>query len=34
MRSFYRALKKELVQDADYDNPEQARMDAFQYIET
>ena len=27
-------LKRELVQDADYDNPEQARMDIFKYIET
>ena len=29
MESFYRTLKRELVQDADYDNPEQARMDIF-----
>ena len=34
MESFYRTLKRELVQDADYDNPEQARMDVFKYIET
>lgn len=34
MESFYRTLKRELVQDADYDNPEQARMDIFKYIET
>ena len=27
MESFYRILKRELVQDAHYDNPEQARMD-------
>lgn len=25
MESFYRAFKRELVQDAGYDNPEQAR---------
>ena len=34
MESFYRTLKRELVQDADYDNPEQACMDIFKYIET
>ncbi|MDF2632675.1 MAG: family transposase [Caproiciproducens sp.] len=34
MESFYRTLKRELVQDVDYDNPEQARMDIFKYIET
>lgn len=33
MESFYRTLKRELVQDANYDNPEQARMDIFKYIE-
>jgi len=33
MESFYRTLKKELVQDAGYDNPEQARQEIFQYIE-
>lgn len=27
IESFYRILKRELVQDANYDNPEQARMD-------
>ena len=32
MESFYRTLKRELVQDAHYDNPEQARMDIFKYI--
>lgn len=31
MESFYRTLKRELVQDANYDNPEQARMDVFKY---
>ncbi len=33
LESFYRTLKRELVQDAHYDNPEQARMDIFKYIE-
>ncbi|MPM08022.1 hypothetical protein SDC9_54334 [bioreactor metagenome] len=33
MESFYRTLKRELVQDANYDNPEQARQDIFNYIE-
>lgn len=33
MESFYRTLKRELVRDAHYDNPEQARMDIFKYIE-
>lgn len=30
---FYRTLKKELVQDVDYDNPEQAWQDIFIYRE-
>ena len=34
MESFYRTLKRELVHGADYDNPEQAQMDIFKYIET
>jgi len=34
MESFYRTLKRELVQGANYDNPEQARMDIFKYIES
>ena len=34
MESFYRTLKRELVQGAKYDNPEQARLDIFKYIET
>ena len=34
MESFYRTLKRELVEGANYDNPEQARMDIFKYIET
>jgi putative transposase len=33
MESFYRTLKRELVQDAHYDTPEQARQDIFRYIE-
>ena len=33
MESFYRILKRGLVQDAKYDNPEQARMDILKYIE-
>lgn len=33
MESFYRTLKRELVQDAHYDDPEQARQDIFKYIE-
>jgi putative transposase len=32
MESFYRTLKQELVQDADYNDPEQARMKIFKYI--
>lgn len=34
MEYFYRTLKRELDQDANYDDPEQARMDIFKYIET
>ncbi|MPM00464.1 hypothetical protein SDC9_46690 [bioreactor metagenome] len=33
MESFYRTLKRELAQNAYYDNPEQARQDIFSYIE-
>ena len=33
MEPFYRALKRELVQDAGYGNPEQARQGIFQYVE-
>jgi len=33
MESFKRTLKRELVHDAHYDNPEQARQDIFKYIE-
>ena len=31
---FYKTLKRELVQGAKYDNPEQARQEIFKYIET
>lgn len=34
MESFYRTLKRELVQGANYADPEQARLDIFKYIET
>lgn len=34
MESFYRILKRELVQGTKYDNPEQAQLDIFKYIET
>ena len=33
MESFCRTLKRELVQDAHYENPEQARQDIIRYIE-
>ncbi len=33
MESFYRTLKRELVKGSDDDNPEQARLDIFKYIE-
>lgn len=33
MESFYRTLKRELVKGSNYDNPEQARLDIFKYIE-
>ena len=34
MESFYRTLKRELVQGSGYDSPEQAQLDIFKYIET
>jgi putative transposase len=34
MESFYRTLKRELVQDANYHDPEQTCMDILKYIET
>lgn len=33
MESFYRTLKRELIQDADFETSEQARMEIFKYIE-
>lgn len=33
IESFYRTLKRELVKGANYDNPEQARLEIFKYIE-
>lgn len=33
MESFYRTIKRELIQDAHYETPEQARDDIFKYIE-
>jgi len=33
IESFYRTLKRELVANAGYDNPEQASQDIFKYIE-
>ena len=33
MESFYRTLKRELIQNADFETSEQARMEIFKYIE-
>ena len=33
MESFYRTIKRELIQDAKYESPEQAQKDIFKYIE-
>ena len=33
MESFYRTLKRELIQDARYETPEQAQKEIFKYIE-
>lgn len=33
MESFYRTLKRELINDSNYDNREQAQQDIFKYIE-
>jgi putative transposase len=33
MEWFYRTIKRELIQDAHYETPEQARDDIFKYIE-
>ena len=34
MESFYRTLKRELIHGAKYENPEQAQIEIFKYIET
>ena len=33
MESFYRTLKRELIQDSHFDTPEQAQKEIFNYIE-
>ena len=33
MESFYRTLKRELIQDAHFATPEQAQKEIFKYIE-
>ena len=33
MESFYRTIKRELVQDAHFETPEQAKKEIFKYIE-
>ncbi len=33
MESFYRTIKRELVQDAHFETPEQAQQEIFKYIE-
>ena len=33
MESFYRTLKRELIQDAHFETPEQAQKEIFKYIE-
>ena len=33
MESFYRTIKRKLIQDAKYESPEQAQKDIFKYIE-
>ncbi len=33
MGSFYRTLKRELIQNAKFETPEQAQMEIFKYIE-
>ncbi len=33
MESFYRTIKRELIQDSKYENPEQAQNEIFKYIE-
>jgi len=34
MESFYRTIKRELIQDSGFQDPEQARLEIFKYIET
>jgi len=34
MVSFYRTIKRELIQDSGFQDPEQARSEIFKYIET
>lgn len=33
MESFYKTIKRELIQDAHYETPEQAQKEIFKYIE-
>jgi putative transposase len=33
MESFYRTIKRELIQDAQFETPEQAQQEIFKYIE-
>ena len=33
MESFYRTIKRELIQGANFETPEQAQMEIFKYIE-
>lgn len=33
MESFYRTIKRELIQDAKFETPEQAQQEIFKYIE-
>ncbi|MBP2643345.1 MAG: transposase for insertion sequence element [Firmicutes bacterium] len=33
MESFYRTIKRELIQDANFETPEQAQHEIFKYIE-
>ena len=32
MESFYRTIKRELIQDAQFETPEQAQQEIFKYI--
>lgn len=33
MESFYKTIKRELIQDAHFETPEQAQQEIFKYIE-